>query len=279
MSDNTTEPLLGAEESRRPPSQRSRNSRRSKRSKSLRDPDETTSLLADSTDQRDYGDGPAQDEAHSAAASSLRSLSERSSKSRTWRWPSIIALTILCLGVLTILGLGFAAPAISEEYAKEAVAFEPTGLSIDSFTATGVRARVIGDITVDAARVHKKPVRDIGRAATWIARAVESKQSRIVISLPDYSTLIGLVIGVRNGAKTHVDFIADLSYGDLDNLKAVATSLMDGKIESLRIEAIASVPLKSGSFPLGTSQMSESIVFSRALSPVYALESSVLTLS
>ena len=254
-------------QSDRPPSQRSRNSQRSRRSDHLRDPDEASPLLANDADNRDYGDAPNLDESHSAAASSLRSLNEGYKKQRSWRWPSIIVLTILCLGVLAILGLGFAAPAVAEEYAKAAVTFKPTGLSVDSFTTTGVRARVQGDIVVDASRVHKKSVRDIGRAATWIARAVESKQSIIEVFIPKYQTLVGtavippMVVGIRDGTTTHVDFIADLTAGDLDKLKAVATTWMRGKIDSLNVVARARIPLKSGIFPIGTQHVSESIVF------------------
>ena len=170
--------------------------------------------------------------------------------------------------VLVILGLGFAAPAVVEEYAKEAMVFEPTALSIDSFTSTGVKARVQGDFTLDGSKVRRKPVRDLGRAATWIAAAVESKESNIEVYLPEYGNLLlgtatipPIAVSIRDGVTTHVDVLSDLHTGDLDGLRGMAKDWIAGRIGNLRVAGVADVPLKSGIFGLGTQKLSETILF------------------
>ena len=180
----------------------------------------------------------------------------------------MVALTLLTAVVLVILGLGFAAPAVVEEYTKEAMVFEPTALSIDSFTSTGVKARVQGDFTLNGSKVRRKPVRDLGRAATWIAAAVESKESSVEVYLPEYGNLLlgtavipPIVVSIRDGVTTHVDFVSDLHAGDMDGLRRMAKDWIEGRIGSLSVAGVADVPLKSGIFGLGTQKLSETIVF------------------
>ena len=226
---------------------------------------ENTHLLGDTSQSRDY-DGD-----ESPAASSLRSLRNwGSTKKGKWRWPSIIALTLLLLVFIVILGLGFTAPAVMEEYSREAAVFDPTNLSIESITSTGVRARVQGDFKLDGARVHKKPVRDLGRAMSWVAKAIESREITVEVYLPEHGdVLLGtaiippVVISIRDGVTTHVDFVSDLSAGDLEGLKDVAQDWIKGSISSLHIRGDALVPLKSGIFYLGTHTLSDSIIFGR----------------
>lgn len=264
---NPSSPLMGAKQSTRPASQRFA---RSNPSNASRHSSESAPLLSQDNDNRNYGDAPARGESGSAAASSLRSLqgwgSSRGEKSR--RWPSIVAFTLLGVVVLAILGIGFAAPAVVEEYAKEAIVFEPTGLSIDSFTSTGVKARIQGDFTLDGSKVRKKSVRDLGRAGTWIARSVESKESRVEVFLPEYGdVLLGyavvppIVVGIRDGVTTHVDFLSELSAGDLDGIRRMANDWLEGRIGRLSVRGVADVPLKSGIFSLGTQSLSQTIIF------------------
>ncbi|MGG6497368.1 UNVERIFIED_CONTAM: hypothetical protein NY603_31050, partial [Bacteroidetes bacterium 56_B9] len=75
------------------------------------------------------------------------------------RWPSLIALLILCIVAALIIIFAFVAPTAVQQYAAEAIVFEPTSLSIDSFTATGVRARVQGNFKLDSTRVKQASVR------------------------------------------------------------------------------------------------------------------------
>ena len=275
MSDNPASPLLGdagakQSGSERPSSQKSKASTRSNTNQSKQHTEESTPLLSSDTEHRNYGDAPAQDESPSAAASSLRSLQtgRTSTGKSSRRWPTIIALAILGAVVIVILCLGFAAPEIVEEYAREAMIFEPTDLSIDSFTSTGVRARIRGDFTLDGSKVQKKPVRDLGRAGTWIAKAVESKRSKVKVFLPEYGNILlgtadipSIVVDIRDGHTTKVDFLSDLTAGDLDGIRRMANDWLEGRIGDLSVRSVADVPLKSGIFGLGTQHVAETIVF------------------
>ena len=279
MADNPKSPLLGdgsADEPtpQRPTSQHSNLSTRSRVSKASgesRHSDESTPLLSRDIDQREYRDADGDEERPSPAASSLRSLQNGifggKGKGIT-RWTTVIAVIILLLIVFVILGLGFAAPAVVEEYSKEAIVFEPTNLSIDSFTSTGVRARIQGDFTLDASRVRKKSVRDLGRAGTWIARAVESKPSKVEVVLPEYGDILigtadvpSIVVDVRNGHTTHLDFLTDLTAGDVDGIRRIAMDWLHGRLNRLSVRGTADVGLKSGIFSLGSQKLSEDMLF------------------
>lgn len=275
MADNPTSPLLGAEpsessRSERPASQRSKASKRSRQSQHSVHSEESTPLLSRDVDRRDYGEERTDDGPSSSATSSLRSLQDGSQSKKTTKrnWPTIVSLTLLGVVVIAILGLGFAAPAVVEEYAKEAMVFEPTDLSIDSFTSSGVRARIRGDFTLDGSRVHKKPVRDLGRAGTWVARAVESRKSTVKVYLPEYDDLLlgtaeipPIKVDIRDGHITHIDFKTDLEPGDLDGIRRIANDWLDGRLGQLRVQGKAEVGLKSGIFSLGTQSISQSLLF------------------
>lgn len=246
-------------------------SQQSRRSDGLAHAEESTPLLQRDANHPNYGDGPADsNEPASIAASSLRSLQNfdpGKGKSRRG-WPTIVALVLLSLTITTILVLGFAAPEIVDEYAKEATVFNPVYLSIDSFTSSGVKARIQGDFTVDASRVHKKPVRDLGRFGSWIAQAVESKNSEVKVYLPEYGEVLlgtahvpGIVVDIRNGHTTRVDFLCDLVPGDVDGIRAIAIDWIEGRLGQLRVQGIASVGLKSGLFGLGAYYFTRSLVF------------------
>lgn len=275
MSDNPASPLrgeTGADESRssRPSSQKSTASTRSKHSNRSMHSEESIPLLSRDANNRNYGDAPTHDQSPSAAASSLKSLQDGGSSKHklSRRWPTILSLTVLAIIIILILCLGFAAPEVIEEYAREAMVFEPTDLSIDSFASTGVRARIRGDVTLDGSRVQKKPVRDLGRAGTWIARAVESKRSKVKVYLPEYGNLLlgtadvpPIVVDIRNGHTTHLDFLSDLAAGDLDGIRGIADDWLEGRIGDLSVRGVAEVPLKSGIFGLGTQSLAETIMF------------------
>ena len=263
MSDNARSPLLGADKQhnqpKRPASQRSSHS----------DNDvESTPLLAQSDEQPSYDER--RRGTPSTAASSLRSLqsSVKKSKKDIRRWSTISAITLLCLIVLTILGLGFAAPAVVEEYARESITFKPTSLSVDSFTSRGVKARIQGDFHLDASKVKKKPVRDLGRAGTWIARKIEARQSKVQVVLPEYGDLLlgtadipPIVVDIRDKHVTHIDIIADLNAGDTEAIIRMGKDWVDGRLERLRVLGQANVPLKSGIFSFGTQSITQYLEF------------------
>ncbi|MCJ1283836.1 hypothetical protein MMC26_003167 [Xylographa opegraphella] len=266
MSDHPTSPLpSGAEHhsEERLRAQRSKTSLQSQRSRTSAHSDESTPLL--SRNGRENQHDPV-----SPAASSLLSLQDEGPNAgkpkRTW--PTIVALSILSAVVLVILGLGFAAPAVVREYAKEAAVFEPTDLSIDSFTTSGVKARIRGNFQLDASKVQKKPVRDLGRAGTWIARAVESRPSYVKVTLPEYDGILlgtalvpSLLVDIRDGHTTYVDFTADLEPGDADGIRDIANDWLEGRLDQLRVQGKADVVLKSGIFSLGTQTFAETLEF------------------
>lgn len=285
MSDGASSSLLGHQStSQRRSSQQSQSSSSSRRSERVIDTAESTTrnakstvdattestpLLSQSAGDRGYGDAaPPQDQTESHQASWWRRIRTTSfSKSKTRRWPTIVALCILTIVVLLILGFGFAAPAVVKEYAQEALVFEPQDLSIDSFTSTGVIARVQGDFRLDGSRVKKKAVRDLGRAGTWIAKAVESKETHVEVRLPKYgNVLLGtaivppITVSVRDGQVTHIDVLAVLTAGDVSDIKVVAQDWLRGDIDSLIVRGMVDAPLKSGILGLGTQHISQTLV-------------------
>ena len=162
----------------------------------------------------------------------------------------------------------FFAPSIVEQYAAQAVVFEPTSLSIDSFTSSGVRARIQGNFMMDASRVQKKPVRDLGRFGTWIAHEAESGESDVQVSLPEYGNVVlgtahvpGIKVDVRNGHRTHVDFLSDLEPGSKDGIRGIANDWINGRLGQLRVLGMATVPVKSGLFSFGTQTVRHEVLF------------------
>src|SRR2546421_11012259 len=123
------------ETSERPASKHPNRSRRSQRSQDSVASEETTPLLSRQDDEEPVSYSGPPNGAASPAATSLQSIRytfEGSGKSQR-RWATMISLSILSVLMIAILGLGFGAPAIVEEYVKEALVLEPTSLSIDSF--------------------------------------------------------------------------------------------------------------------------------------------------
>ena len=243
----------------------------SRRSKASKASEESTPLLSRQVHDEHvlYNTAPANGQA-SPAAVSLQSIQDNldSHGKGQRRWTSIISLSILSVVVIAILGLGFAAPAIVEEYVKEALLVEPTSISINSITETGVWARIKADFVLDSSRVEKKSVRDLGRAGAWIARQVESGDSKVEVYLSEYGNLLlgtanipPVKVDIRDRHYNHLDFLAELKPGDEKGLRRIANDWLDGIMGSLAVKGIASIPLKSGIFKLGTQTVSQSILF------------------
>ena len=255
----------------RPSSRRSNPSLRSNGSTAPPGLAETTPLLSrPEDDARSNYSRFANGAPGSPVARSLRSIQENpDGKTKTqYRWASLLALSFLSLGIIAILCLGFAAPAIVGEYAQQAAVFDPTNLSIDSFTSNGVRARIQGAFKLDASRVQKKSVANIGRAGTWIAKEVETRESHVKVFVPEYSNvLLGvarvppLKVNIRNNHINMIDFLADLEPGDVDGIRRIANDWLDGRLGSLLIQGVVTVPLRSGIFNLGTQRISQSMLF------------------
>lgn len=275
MPDNPASPTMGEDSTPERSGSRtshasnqSKRSRKSQHSESSIHSAESTPLLSRDVDHRSYDDRTSNHDQASAATSSLKSFQDGGPDKRRNKWPIIIAITLLCLIVITILGLGFAAPAVVEEYAQQAIDFEPTDISIDSITPTGVKARIQGDFTLDASKVSKKPIRDLGRLGTWIVKEVESSRSEVRVYVPEYGNVLlgvadvpAIVVDVRNGHTTRVDFLTDLVAGDTDGIRRIASDWLDGSLGQLLVLGVADVGLKSGLLGLGTKRISESLVF------------------
>ncbi|KAJ8608231.1 hypothetical protein MRB53_039762 [Persea americana] len=161
----------------------------------------------------------------------------------------------------------FLAPSIIDQYAQQAVTFEPTSLSIHSFTSTGVKARVQGDFSMDANKVKQQSVRDIGRFGTWIAQKAQSGESEVEVTLPEYDIVLGtahvppIVVNLRAGEITHVDFITELQPGEFDGLRRLASDWIEGRLGQLRVLGKADVPIKSGIFSFGTQKVVHELLF------------------
>ncbi|KAF7913110.1 uncharacterized protein EAE98_011661 [Botrytis deweyae] len=273
MSDSAGSPLLLSPE-QRPSSKRSQRSVNSQDLDNSGDSHESSPLLAHSDDTPRYdGEEPEDEDGRivSPAAESLRSIHNRDSgkpANEGLRWPTIFAVTMLFLAGIIILICAFFAPAIVEEYAKESLVIEPTNLSIDSFTANGVKARVQVNFKMDASRVKNNAVRNIGRFGTWIAKEVESQESNLEVYLPEYDNLLigtavvpKVVVNIQNGVVTPIDFVTDLKAGSVDGLRQVANDWLEGRLGQLRVLGKADVTLKSGLLPLGSQSISESMIF------------------
>lgn len=280
-NSSTSSPLLGpihGENSKpeRPKSQQSEHSHShysppTKPSSQSLHSEESTPLLSRDVEHVVYSDnGPIhQADENPTAASSLRSIqASGSNKKKTWNWPRLIALAFLFLLILTILVLGFVTPAVVREYAKEAIVFKPTDLSVDSFTSSGLKVRVQGDFSLDASRVRKKPVRDLGCFGTWILKSVKSKPSTVRVYMPEYgNVLLGVAavpsidVDVRNGRITSIDFLSDLIAGDIDGIRQIANDWLEGRLGQVRLQGVVEVVLTSGIFSLGKTTLLESMVF------------------
>lgn len=247
MSDDNKSPLMGATHKR--PAQ----------SEASEIPTEATPLLSQSGGSRSPS---------SAAASSLQSIQSGKKSKYGSKLPSMIALSLLGLLAIFIMAFGFMAPALVEEYAKEALVIEPTNLSIQEFTSAGVKARIQANLQLDASRVRKGALHKLARTGTWFARKVSSEPTEVKVYVPQYGNLLlgmasipGITVDIRNGRTTQLDFIADLRPGEVDSIRLIANDWLEGKLGSLRLQGKADIKLRSGLIPLGVQSISESFVF------------------
>lgn len=235
-------------------------------------PSEQTPLLPRANEGEGATD-QSQPQRDQSASTFLRSLTRRAEDGDTGkagkrRWPSLLALLLLCIVAVLIIVFAFITPSIVEEYAQQAVVFEPTSLSIDSFTSSGVQARVQGDFTMDASRVKNGDVRRLGKFGTFIASQVETGKSEVEVSLPEYGNVVlgtaevpPIKVSIRNGHRTHVNFTSDLQPGQVDGIRRIANDWMDGRLGQLRVLGKANVPLKSGIFSLGKQLVQQELLF------------------
>lgn len=175
---------------------------------------------------------------------------------------------VLGLFVVAIIALAFIVPDAVQEYAQQAAVLEPTNLSLDSITTDGVKARIQAKFRLDGSRVQNEHVRRIGMATTWIANSIGTEETKVAVSLPEYSdALLGtaivppLTINLREGYTTDLDFVAELSPGDVEGIRSIANEWLEGRLDRLRLKGATDLTLKSGIIPLGTHNIVESLVF------------------
>ncbi|KAK5947252.1 hypothetical protein PMZ80_001401 [Knufia obscura] len=169
------------------------------------------------------------------------------------QWPIVAAIGALSIFMLLALIFGFATPSAVESYVKEAMQFEADNLSIENFTDTGIQARVQGTVWLDASKVHKKPVRDLGRFATYIAKEVESGETHMDVFLPGYgdvllgsATLPPVKMNIRNGHYNWIDIVANLKPGNVEGIRRVADDFMNHKLQDITVRAVVDAHVKSG---------------------------------
>lgn len=171
------------------------------------------------------------------------------------------------LGLLTVAIIfgAFFVPSAVEEYAKEAVVIEPTALSLESLTANGVRARIQANFKLDKSRVNSEHVKRVGGATTWLVRELSTDSTQLSVYLPEYGNILLGSVSIPpltikiNGDNTAIDFTAELMPGEADSIRTIANEWLEGRLGRLRIQGKADITLKTGSIPLGTHAVSESL--------------------
>ncbi|KXJ96897.1 hypothetical protein Micbo1qcDRAFT_3940 [Microdochium bolleyi] len=260
VSDDESSPFIAPAATRKPGSEREVSS-------------ESTPLLSNSADSPRYDgaedDAPSADatpNGHNVAGSDTSSL--RSVKKSSRRWPSYIAASLLALVIIAIAILAFIVPDAVQEYSEQAAVIEPTNLSLESITTDGVRARIQGNFRLDGSRVANEHVRRIGKATLWLAGQLGTEETKITVRLPDYDNVVlgsaivpPLVIGLREGEVTELDFVTDLAAGDLNGVRTIANEWLEGRLSSIRLRGMADLTLKSGLIPLGTHAVADTVVF------------------
>ncbi|KAH7015244.1 hypothetical protein EDB80DRAFT_605705 [Ilyonectria destructans] len=184
------------------------------------------------------------------------------------RWPSIIAITILAILVIMIIFLGFIVPPAVQKYAEKAAVLEPTNLSIENITSTGIWARVQANVRLEGSRVEDKNSRRIGKAVTGMMRKIETHETTVNVFLPDYGNALAgtavippLVVDLIDGHNTELDFVTEIQPGAAEDIRKIANDWLDGKLELLRVVGKTNIQLKSGIFPLGAHDVAETMVF------------------
>ncbi|KAJ5105442.1 hypothetical protein NUU61_002789 [Penicillium alfredii] len=267
MADEANRPLLGGE-SRSSSPDPSRGSRHSRPTPPFELSSESTPLLHRRDDDlANYGTQTRGSRSPSTASENA-SPDRGSTKTSRVRWPTLVALALLLTAIMVILAIAFATPAVVKDYTQQAAVFKPAALSIDSTTPKGVRARVQGDFVIDSGRVNSKPVRDIGRFVTWLAKDIETGPSEVEVYLPEYgnvavgnATLPSLKMDIRNGHHNHIDLLTDITAGDIHGIKAIAMDWIEGRLGRLSVKGKAIMHPTSGLIGLGTQILTDTIIF------------------
>ena len=150
----------------------------------------------------------------------------------------------------------------------QAADFRPTKLALDGLVAQGANVYVEGDFKMDASKVKKTSVRNLGRFGTWIAHEAETGPFEASVYLPEYgNVLIGtasipaLKVNIRNGHTTLISFVTSVKPGSPDGIREIANDYIEGRLGQIRVKGKAEVPLKSGLINIGKQLVEQSMVF------------------
>lgn len=226
-------------------------------------PNESSPLLAT---RRDSGADGDHDDHHDDE--SLAQPTKDEAPHRKRRWPSLIAMVIMATLVVVVMVLGFVVPPAVQQYIENAVVLEPTDLTVESLTTDGVRARMKATFQLDGSRVKDENARRIGRIATSVMRKLGTAETRLRVHLPHYdNALVGtaalppITLNLVDGQVTNLDFVTEFAPGDTDTMRKIVNEWLKGNLDQLKVTGATAVSLKSGIFPLGTHDISESMVF------------------
>ncbi|RPA86873.1 hypothetical protein BJ508DRAFT_234178 [Ascobolus immersus RN42] len=205
----------------------------------------------------------------------------RKRKRISWTIVAVVALVTTCA---TILFLGFVTPAASEEYAKQAVVVNVSGVqAAPSQKGVGVSARV--KVQVDAQRVDSRFSRRLGRMATWVVRYVEISPTTVQIRAPRFGKdtialvhLPSFVVDVRNGHETELDIVGEVEPDSLDTIHAIVNKYLDGTLGDIELVGDAEFDVSTGWLKYGRQSVSESILL-KTLPSVPSLNVTGLNLS
>ncbi|KAL2867919.1 uncharacterized protein BJX67DRAFT_70480 [Aspergillus lucknowensis] len=262
--DEASRPLLGEHSDDSPPHNQPPSYNQQERSFEISS--ESTPLLHRRNDDLSTYGGAEPARSSSPTSSTLSPDGDPKKSRKAVGWALFCGL-IAIGAIITILILAFFVPAVVKQYVKEAAVFQHTNLSIESATSEGVRARVQGDVFLDANRIKGGAVRNFGRFATWVGGEVETVQSQVEVYLLEYhNTLLGtasfpsIKVNLRNGHVNHLDFEADLVAGNIEGLRSVAIDWLEGELEHLSLQGKATLHLKSGLLSLGEQILTDSVI-------------------
>jgi hypothetical protein len=188
------------------------------------------------------------------------------SKKSKLRWPSIVALIVLSSLAVLVMLLGFFVPDAMQKYAVQATTVDIRSV-VPEFTETGARARVKVSFSLQSHKVRSQNVRNLGVLGTWIAREVESGESRIDVHLPEYGDAIlgtavvpPLKVSIVDGRKTDLDFYTDLiPPKNIDPLRRLFDDWVKGSLDNIKVAGNVEVALRSGLIRLPTQNIFQSI--------------------
>ncbi|KAI6248210.1 hypothetical protein HI914_03505 [Erysiphe necator] len=226
------------------------------------DPNEDQPLLSQSDHIQRY------DGSHDHVENHSLRKGGKSLRKEVCPWPTLISIIVTVSLTIMILLVVFIGPSFIGKYAKEAISIEPTKLSVDSFTSTGLEARVQADFKVDASQVSNKYLRNFGRFSSWIAKKVGSNQSVVQVFLPEYDNLlIGIitvprfVVDIRNDHTTSLDLLLKIDLENKNGIRIITNKWLDGSLDRIQILAKANIALKTGIISLPTQSMSKLLIF------------------